>query len=264
MVRLLERSIRSVHERLVLLAPPGADIPTDFKNVLPPSTEHHGRLRELQRLRGTVYRDDGALAPADLRAGGIHATPEDSRSWHLVMLNKQRQVSSCVWYMEHENTASWDQLRVRSSPPALRAESSHTVRKAVNTELATARRAQLRFAELGGWAVCPENRCSTKGLTLALAAYSLGRLFGGALGLTTATVRHSSAGILRRLGGTGLQSDGAVVGPYYDPRYNCNMELLRFDSRRPSPRYEGLIDILRDRLALAEVLPFELALPAVA
>jgi hypothetical protein len=214
-----------------------------------------------------VYFEDGALSESDLRAGGLHATPEDGRSWHLIMLNRQRQVSSCVWYMEHHNTTSWDQLRVRSCPPALDAESSRAVRDAVNNQLATARQAKLSFAELGGWAVSPQSRCSTEGLTLALAAYSLGRLFGGALGLTTATVRHSSAGI-RRLGGTGLESHGAVVSPYYDPRYKCHMELLRFDSRRPSPRYERLISLLKEQLASVSVILSELdhstALSAVA
>ena len=89
---------------------------------------------------------------------------------------------------------------------------------------------------------------------LALAAYSLGRLFGGALGLTTATVRHSSSAILRRLGGSHLQANGTFVPPYYDPRYQCDMELLRFDSRRPNPRFARLVDLLKERLTNVRVV----------
>jgi hypothetical protein len=88
---------------------------------------------------------------------------------------------------------------------------------------------------------------------LALAAYSLGRTLGGALGLTTATVRHSSSTILRRLGGSLLGSGDSIVPSYYDPKYDCEMELLRFDSRRPNARYGGLIEMLGRRLGNVSV-----------
>jgi hypothetical protein len=97
---------------------------------------------------------------------------------------------------------------------------------------------------------------------LALAAYALGRSFGGALGLTTATVRHSSSRILRRLGGSLLEVAGALVPPYYDPRYACEMELLRFDSRRPCVKYGGLIDLLGRKLANVPVVVSGLHLAA--
>src|SRR5207253_9806647 len=93
-----------------------------------------------------------------------------------------------------------------------------------------------------------------EGLLLALAAYSMGRRFGGALGLTTATVRHSSSAILRRLGGSSLEVDGSTVPSYFDPKYDCDMEILRFDSRRPNPRYVRLIDQLGERLCHVPVI----------
>ena len=77
---------------------------------------------------------------------------------------------------------------------------------------------------------------------------------GGALGLTTATVRHCSSTILRRIGGRRLEVDGMVVPPYYDPRYKCEMELLRFDSRRPSAKYADMIDRLGEKLASVHVI----------
>jgi hypothetical protein len=77
----------------------------------------------------------------------------------------------------------------------------------------------------------------------------MGRIAGGALGITTATVRHSSSTILRRLGGSHLAAAGQTVPAYFDPRYNCEMELLRFDSRRPSAKYSGCIDLLHRKLA---------------
>jgi hypothetical protein len=87
-----------------------------------------------------------------------------------------------------------------------------------------------------------------------LAAFSLGRIAGGALGLTTATVRHASSTILRRLGGSNLEVNGKPIPSYYDERYGCEMELLRFDSRRPSSRFAAVIDRLAERLAYVPVI----------
>jgi hypothetical protein len=79
-------------------------------------------------------------------------------------------------------------------------------------------------------------------------------MLGGALGLTTATVRHSSSTILRRLGGSLLEIGGSIVPPYYDPKYKCEMELLRFDSRKPSAKYAGLVELLGERLQNVSVV----------
>jgi hypothetical protein len=66
------------------------------------------------------------------------------------------------------------------------------------------------------------------------------------MGVSTATERNGSASILKRLGGRSLEWSGNAIPPYYDPRYGCQMQMLRFDSRFPNPRYEEAVqDILR-------------------
>src|SRR2546423_1617560 len=102
MPRLLERSITRVDERLILLAPPKKTVPSVFDNVERSQDEHHGRLREVQRLRGRIYSDEGAVAIADLTEDGLHCTPEDEKGWHLLMTNAQGRVTACVWYIEHQ------------------------------------------------------------------------------------------------------------------------------------------------------------------
>jgi hypothetical protein len=253
MLKLLERNIASVDQRLVLLAPPQASAHGFFRNVDVDPALHQAMVGEMQRVRGGIYLEDGAIARHEL-SGGRHQTPEDHNSWHLLMLDQQQRVTACVWYMEHSGNASVDSLRVRNCPLAARDDWRGRFRSAIQAELNLARRLGMRYAEVGGWAVAPEHRCKSEGLLLALAAYSLGRIAGGALGLTTATVRHASSTILRRIGGSHLMSDAGPVPPYHDPRYNCEMELLRFDSRRPSPKYEPLIDGLKDKLAQVPVI----------
>jgi len=248
MLKLLERNVRTIDGRLVLLAPPQTVVPRVFDNVDNDMRFHHALVREVQRMRGGIYLQDGAIERNQLSSDGRHETPEDDKSWHLVILNNQHRVSACVWYREHERATRMEQLRVKNCPLAHVLGWRDTLRNAVESEMSRAKENQLRYAELGGWAVSRERRCTPEGLLLALAAYSLGRLFGGALGITTATVRHASSKILRRIGGSQLEANGALVPSYYDPKYKCEMELLRFDSRCPSPRYAALVEALREKL----------------
>jgi hypothetical protein len=257
MLKLLERNIAVVGERLVLLSPPETDIPGHFRNVTRDTAEHHQFVREMQRLRGSVYVSEGNVRRDQLTLDGLHATPEDARSWHLVMTDGHGHVTSCAWYLEHENTVSIQNLRVRTCPLARVDQWREPLIGALQSELAKARRNRLRYAEVGGWAVAKERRCTSEGLLLALGAYGLCRILGGALGLTTANVKHSSSSILRRLGGSYLEFQGQVIPSYFDSRYNADIELLRFDSRRPAPKYSGLIAKLQERLATVPVFAAE-------
>jgi hypothetical protein len=252
MLGLVERSIASIERRLILLAPSGT-ITAPFGNVTSDGARHDALLSGMQRLRGAIYLEDGAIGLEHLTRDGRHRTPEDDASWHLLMVDREQRITSCVWYREHERNASIDQLRVRECP--LRRDDTwrNVVTRAVEAQMAQARVESLRYVEVGGWAVSKQARGAVEGLILALGAYSLGRVFGGALGLTTATVRHCSSRILRRLGGANFEIDGTIVPPYYDPRYDCTMELLRFDSRRPSSRYARLVEALETKLDDVEV-----------
>lgn len=261
-MRMLERHIASIDQRLVIVAPTPSTVPSRFQRILPDARLHHHLVNEMQRVRGEVYLQDGAIEQRQLSPGGLHRTPEDGRSWHLLLLDRNQSVTACAWYMQHEPDASFEHLRVRNCPLATLDRWRDTLWRAVETELALARRDRLRYAEVGGWAVIPKYRRTTEGLLLALAAYSLARVMGGALGLTTATVRHSSSDILRRLGGAHLQVNGEAVPPYYDPRYKCIMELLRFDSRGPEPRFHGMIELMKQRLASVPVIAHALPVAA--
>ena len=59
-LKLLERTVSSLDQRLILLAPT-ARVPGFFKNVEHDALRHRRLVREMQRLRGKIYLDDGAL-----------------------------------------------------------------------------------------------------------------------------------------------------------------------------------------------------------
>jgi hypothetical protein len=254
LIRLVDRRIATLENRLVLLAPETAIVPPTFANIDADPDRHRHLLAEMQRLRGGVYLRDGAIATSDLTIDGLHRTPEDDNSWHLLMTDDKGRVEACVWYRDHDRNVTFDQLRVRRTPLAQQPGWREHLRRAVEQELCEARSNGLGYAELGGWAVASENQSLCSGLLLAVASYSLGRAFGGSLGMTTATVRHCSSTILRRLGGKSLAADATLVPSYFDQRYNCEMELLRFDSRRPTPKYVPIIDALQRKLREVTVI----------
>jgi len=253
MLRLLE-CIATVEQRLVLVAPPHATIPDVFRRVTVDSDRHRKLIHELQAVRGGVYLNGGYLKALDASPNGLHQIPEDDRSWHLLITNARGHVGSCAWYLEHENTTSFRNLRVHKCPLAQHIEWRDLLHSAVETEIGRARRHGLRYAELGGWAVSKERRSSSDGFMLALAAYGLSRVLGGALGITAANATNASSSMLRRLGGSYLEAPGTTLPAYFDPTYNTTVELLRFDSRRPSAKYVHLIELLRSELTRVPVI----------
>lgn len=254
-LKALERTLASVHESIVLLAPSAASAAGVSHNVVVDGRRHRQLIQDLQRFRGRIYLKDGALQPHQLSPSGLHRTPEDERGWHLLSINAHGQVRACALYLEHHNTVSFDDLRVRHSALASDAEWRPKLTIAIASELARARHEGLKYVELAGWAVAEESRGTSGPLALALAVYGFSRRRGGgALGLTTATFRHCSAIILKRLGGARFDVDGFELPPYFDPTYNCMMEMLRFDSRRPNPKYVGLIDAVTEKLSSVLVI----------
>jgi hypothetical protein len=169
-------------------------------------------------------------------------------------LNEHGDISGCARYSHYPSGIRYDDLGVRTSALARCDDWGPTFRTAVEREVGLAHYKGIAFAEVGGWAVAPEKRFTTEALRIALATYGLAQLLGGALGLTTATVRHHSAQILRRIGGRPLNLGDTKLPSYFDPQYRCEMEVLRFDSSRPEPAYRSSIECLRHHLLSVTVV----------
>jgi hypothetical protein len=232
-------------DSLVLLAPSAAVVPNHFADVDVDPTRHAHLLEGLQRLRGGVYVGDGALESERL-AGGRHIQAIDDASWHVVSMTGDGAITACARLRAHRPGCDIQSLGVWSSALARSTEWADRLRNAIGADLAMARLRNVHYVEFGGWAVGEEWRRTTTTVSTAMATYALGECLGGFLGVTTATVRHCSSRMLRKLGGHSFDADGAEVPSYFDPQYGCDMELLRFDSRLPTHRYGGLVgDVVR-------------------
>jgi hypothetical protein len=240
--------------RLLLLAPPHANVPRVFRNLQYHAEWHEQLLAGMQRLRGAVYVQDGAIGPRELSADGCHRIGIDWDSWHLVAIDRHGAICGCVRYRAHAATAEFHQLWVGRSALASSPIWGARFRSAVESGLQQARTRNVAYVEVGGWAIEPQRRYTTEAMQIALTTYSLARVLGGCIGITTATTRHCSSSILRRLGGSPLESMGDALPPYYDPQFQCEMEVLCFDSERPAPKYAPLVDQLQSEILDAPVI----------
>lgn len=250
------RCVRS--RRLILLAPSSDSGSHVFHRVDADGDKYESLLTQAQRLRGRIYLEDGAIGREQLTADGRHVQKPDRTSWHLLSVNENEQVLGCARYRQHENRVAFRTLGIYQSALAKCKTWGQAFKSAVEEELATARERDVSYVEMGGWALSEELRCTMEAVRMVMTTYALARVLGGALGIGTATTRHNSSSILRRLGWKPLFVRGVALPAYYDPNYRCEMEVLRFDSHEPSPQYWNAVeDTCAELPAVSVISPCE-------
>ena len=231
-----------------MLAPSLTAIPNCFNNICNDANLYNTLLENMQRLRAEVYFRDGAVQASQL-TNGRHRHPLDEGSWHLLLQDGIGHVCGCARYREYVNCTGFSQLGVSSSQMAKCPDLGTLLQSSVEAELELSRHLDLPYVELGGWALLEHIRGSTEAIRMALTTYSLSQALGGGVGISTATIRNASASILRRIGGLPLTHRKGELPPYHDPQYDCVMEVLRFYSWAPSPRYTSWISGLKGALS---------------
>jgi hypothetical protein len=229
-----------LNKGVVLLAPPNYREGPFRHRVNPDAYDRF--LAGTQRLRGEIYARDGAIEAADLTDDGRHVQPIDARSWHLLIVNDKEMIQACIRYCVHSSSAIFSDLEVSRGSIPWSEPAGTRIRRAVQSQIEEALSLGFSYVEVGGWAITEELRCTTEVLRMVLMIYAFGQLKGGALGLSTATTRHHSSSILRRLGGSPLVEGGEELPAYFDSKYGCEMEFLTFDSTKPNPRYSDWIE----------------------
>jgi hypothetical protein len=239
--------------RLLLLAPTRGAVPEHFTQIQSDPRGYENLLEKVQHFRGRVYLEDGAIKPAQL-SDGRHCLETDRTSWHLLVLDLAGQICGCARFKQYPAGAAYSDLTVSRSALAQSGNWGGMLRGAVEAEMALARRRNCRPSEWGGWALDEEVRGTAEALRMTLAAYALSCELGGGVALSCATRRHGSASILRRMGGRSLKCQGVEMPAYYDPQYECEMEILSFHSWEPNPRYGVWIEEIRSTLCHTPVL----------
>lgn len=246
--------VNSATRRLVLIAPSGTRGTAGFQNVQPDSSRHERLLASVQRFRGATYLADGALRPSDLDRSGRHRLDADLHSWHVVALDADGDVCGCSRYRIYPRRAHFSELAVSRASLAGSEDWRSPLMDSIEQLRDLASQRGIDFVEVGGWAISDELRRTTESIRIALGTYALASQLGGCIGITTATVRHHSATVLRKIGGSSLVSGGVEIPAYFDPRYDCDMQILKFESAAPNPRMIPWIEQLRSDLRNVEVI----------
>jgi hypothetical protein len=208
----------------------------------------------MQRLRGRIYLRDGAIRPDDLSIDGRHRMLVDDQSWHLLLLDEKRNIAGCARYRVHPPSAQFKDLGVASSAVARSTRWAAAFQTAVEEELKGAHEIGLPYIEMGGWAIAEHLRGTRHFLLSVLASYAFVRLIPGAFAICPATERNGSAAVLRRIGGRLFEVSTTPIPAYFDARYGCQMQMLRFDARQSPPGYEESVQQLMARLIESPVI----------
>jgi hypothetical protein len=252
-VKSITSLFRAGGSSFIVLAPAGAQVSNTFQRVEVDAHLREHFLAEMQRFRGGVYRNDGAILPGELTNDGRHYLPVDDNSWHVLTLRSDGTICACLRFLE-QPARHFDKLLVRQAALMQSSVWAPKLKRAVEREMAIANGAGISFGEVGGWAISPDRRLTMEPLRTILATYGLLELLGSCSGIATATRRHGSAPILRRIGLSPIVVDGEELPAYYDPKYRCEMEVLRFDSRCPSPKFQSWVNELASLLTIAPVI----------
>jgi hypothetical protein len=254
-------SLPIASRRLALIAPAGSRA-SDFINTHADVNRYEELLSNVQRFRGRTYLADGAIRASDLDNNGRHRLDTDRFSWHLVALDGHGKVCGCSRYRIHPRHADFSELGVSRAALAESKEWRPRLIESVEQLRNLARQRNIDFVEVGGWAISEELRRTTESIRIALGTYALASLLGGCIGITTATVRHHSATVLRKIGGSSLTDTNAVEIPaYFDHHYDCEMQILKFESAAPNPKVIPWIDQLRHDLRNIEVVTPDVLTP---
>src|ERR1051325_3228399 len=100
--------------KLVTLAPSGVAPSRTyrFRNSQASSRRYQELLSKVQRFRGQIYCQDGAISPSELTPDGRHYTAVDERSWHVIALTRDDEVCGCARYLPENNRVAVKDLSV--------------------------------------------------------------------------------------------------------------------------------------------------------
>ena len=243
----------SALRNILLLAPRHTGIPVTLNRTR--EDDEYGRLlSEMQRLRGRIALEEGAIQPQELTSDFRHFQPIDDQSWHILTTDANGKVCGCARYHQYEPGTRYQDLAVAHSALARSEVYGNLLAEAIEWEIRQASERGVSFADVGGWTVDQAWRCTTVPITLALATYALAARLGHCVAITTATRKSSSARILRRLGGDTLRIGSMPFPSYFDGQYGCEVELLRFDSLTPSSKYRSKIAEIEAHLPLVRIV----------
>lgn len=242
--------IQALGLELVIIPPlfPSPDCDCVIGETFPSIAEHCDAISEVQRFRGRVYVADSAIPASALDEKGRHSQDFDFENYHLCLRDRERRIRGCFRLRLYDPTPEIRDLKLHELIERMPSALAVLCYGALASVFELSWQERVRIGEVGGWAVDEELRHHRASTLLPFAAWSLYQIIGNAIVLASATTRHHSSAILKRIGGFALRHRDEQLPGFIDDFHGCEMELLGFDSRRPHPKYEKLVAELKELL----------------
>lgn len=235
---------------LSLIAPASGAVPPALSAWR--STHHESAIADIQRFRGRIYVHDEALPLSALDSSGRHCSDLDYQSWHIVARDAEGHICGVMRMPIYPIDTPIESLLLHKTlermEPDRRRLYTYTAQRFIDRSTA---RGYTHLCEAGGWAV-DKHRCDRNtGLSLAAASWMLLRCFGQGICLSTVTVKHHAADLLKRMGGFN-ELEGTPHARFHDPFFRCDIELVFFHADIINPAFEEPLGNAR-RVLLGEV-----------
>jgi hypothetical protein len=252
-VRSLFGTLRDVD--LTVVAPSVAHVPEWLSNALVNDAMYQNMIDEIQRFRGNVYVHDKAIPASSLDKEGRHYSDYDYQAWHIIFRDRREDLCGAIRVgLVSCTDTDVEDLQVLRFLAKMPDDQRTPLEAAVRGFLGNCRLLQPSICEPGAWAVAEDVRKGRLAPVLAASIWSLLRVVGGASGVATATTRHGSADILKKMGGFDLILNGVPLVPFYDSYHACYMELVGFDSSYLNPRLEATVTEVQEYMGLLPII----------
>ena len=221
-------------------------------------------IDRVQRFRGGVYVDDGAIPVTTLDETGRHASEFDHRCHHILIVDASDQIRASVRVGFYLKPVEPEELELWRLVETLEPAHGARVRRLLAIHLERAFRERGSLIEVGGFALESGIRRSGKALVLAAACWSITRVLAPSLGVAIVTERHGFNRLLTRLGGfpidgaLGLRDasrNGNPGAKFFSSLHNCTVELLGFDTWQADSQIESLVNTISGILASTTTVP---------
>jgi hypothetical protein len=237
-----------------IVAPGASAVPSSFEQTVCDSERCSRRISEIQRLRGQVYLADGAIRKEDLTADGRQVDPADDSAWHIVITGSGQEVVGCIRIAHLGMSPSFSQFHQHEIIERMPEPSRGHYRLAFQNVISDPNKKEIGFGDTGAWAVAKGAHNHGLGVALIIVGWALYRHLGDAWVMAMATQRHRASELLKALGASALAMDGVPLPSFFDPAYDCTMELLVFDTRHPSELAAAHVDELTRIIARHPVI----------
>jgi hypothetical protein len=185
--------------------------------------------KDIQKLRGRVYIQDGAISADELDEAGRHLFCGENTRWYVavVEMNSGTLLAANGYSAHFQPAKALHGTHVRHILERAPVEQAQALIREYESVVKNCLQLGHGFGEGAGWIASPGIQALNSGILAALAGPALFNCIGVRVSMCVATQRHSANAILKRIGMRPLLGD-VTSSVFDDPTYGCRMEALAF------------------------------------